>query len=157
MKQLNVEQYTILATPNERPWWNDTENYCEHECSLNHAITEIHVEGSAQIKKVFPYSLGDDFEEDVFHWMVELDNGNIAHIWGSCGAYTGWEIGGMLQCDEYASLEDAFHNLGMAQKDVNGVPFKEIFYRELFDKIMDEEIETMLTEDYNTNTDSKEY
>lgn len=148
MKQLDVKQDVELVLSRElvkHKRWRDDNEYRPVE-ELDHALENISVHGSSQILNVYPYHLGEDFEEDVFHWLVELENGHVAHIWGSCGAYTGWEICGELRCDEYASLDDAFHPLGMAQRDVNGVEFKDKFYRELFDKQMDEEIYKMLTE-----------
>lgn len=101
---------------------------------------------SSKIIEVY-HGIGEDFEEDVFHWLCKLENGNIAHIWGSCGVYTGWEICGELFVEEFSNLTDAFHDMGIAKNDVNGVQFKDIFYKEVIDKIADEEIEKILTEE----------
>jgi len=70
------------------------ENRCypegsDEEQELSYALTNNEVKGSAQIKELLATIPGENDGAD-WHWLVSLENGNIAYLRGRCD-YTGWD------------------------------------------------------------------
>lgn len=76
------------------------------------------VKGSAPIKKLLATLEGENDGAN-WHWLVELENGKIAHLSGWCD-YTGWDCQSAAGNNgEYPSLDVALSELGLPTLDVN--------------------------------------
>lgn len=103
-------------------------------------------EFSSDIVEVVWYLEGH-YEDESFHWVVELKNGKVAFIKAHCGAYTGWEIGGDVSIVEYDNYDDLVSPLNMPEMSVDGELLREPITKACFHKLFDEQVNEELKDE----------
>lgn len=85
---------------------------------LGYALAHNDVKASSQIKKPLACLPGEN-DETSWHWLVELENGKIAHLFGGCD-YTGWDCQSWFgPVTEYDTLDSAFSSMGLPEQCID--------------------------------------
>lgn len=102
------------------------------------------------IIKVLWYHEGE-YEYTPFHWLCELEDGQVAHIEASCDACTGWEICGDVRIFRYASYEHVFSPVGIPTQDTDGIKLREPMSHACYSELFDEQVEEVCEEKKNVH------